>query len=97
MDEELGYVSYGDNENIMEKHRISTDEANFDTLVSVRKDLNDTIESYSKNSRLDLTEKLFPIKDQLAINLEIAKRLKEVEIRIGEAVSKVREIQNERR
>lgn len=97
MDEELGYVSYGDNESIMEKHRISTDEANLDTLVLVRKELNNTIESYSKISRLDLTENLFPIKDQLAINLEVAKRLKEVEIIIGEAVSKVREIQNERR
>lgn len=93
--EELGYVSFGDTSQ-PELTRISTDEANLDTLVKVRKMLVESIDSYSKVSRLDITEKLFPLKTQLGINVEVAKRLKEVEITIGEAINRVRETQSER-
>ena len=96
MEEELGYVPSSDVEQV-EQHRVSTDEANLDTLVLVRKMLNDRISMYSSVSRLDVTEKVFPIKTQLAIYLEVAKRLKEVELVVTEAIGKVKEIQNERR
>ena len=96
MEEELGYVPSSDVEQV-EQHRVSTDEANLDTLVLVRKMLNNRISMYSSVSRLDVTEKVFPIKTQLAIYLEVAKRLKEVELVVTEAIGKVKEIQNERR
>ena len=96
MEEELGYVPSSDVEQV-EQHRVSTDEANLDTLVLVRKMLNNRISMYSSVSRLDVTEKVFPIKTQLAIYLEVAKRLKEAELVVTEAIGKVKEIQNERR
>ena len=96
MEEELDYVSLGDL-GTQQDIRVTTDEANLDTLVSLQKILLNQIDSYSKTSRLDLSEKLFPLKEQLAINIEVAKRLKEVELVVSSAIGKVKEIQNERR
>ena len=96
MGEELDYVSLGDL-GTQQDIRVTTDEANLDTLVSLQKILLNQIDSYSKTSRLDLSEKLFPLKEQLAINVEVAKRLKEVELVVSGAIGKVKEIQNERR
>lgn len=96
MEEELGYIPAGDSEQI-EQYRVSTDEANLDTLALVSKMLNDRIDMYSSVSRLDVTEKVFPLKMQLAIYLEVSKRLKEVELVVAGAISSVREVQDERR
>lgn len=90
-DEELGYVSSSPLLDTRKPEPKVQDEVDLPTLKKVQKLLAKEIAARKSTDRLTVDETHFTVKQQLAMNQEIAHHLTEIKLTVDSAINNIRE------
>lgn len=91
MDEELAYVSSSPLVDTQKPAVKVQDEKDISTLKKVQKMFADEIAARKTTDRLTTDETLFTVKQQLAMNQEVARIISEFKLTVDSAINNVRE------
>jgi hypothetical protein len=90
-DEELGYISSSPLVATQKTEATPQDERDLSTLKKVQGMLAKEIEARKTTDRLTLDETIFTVKEQVALNKEIAIILGEIKLTVDTAINNVKE------
>lgn len=91
MDEELDYVSSSPLVDTKKPEPKVQDEKDISTLKKVQRLLGDEIAARKTTDRLTIDESQFTVKQQLAMNQEVARIISEIKLTVDSAITNVKE------